>query len=249
MKIIGVIQARMKSQRLTGKVMLDLLGKPILWHIYNRLKHSNLLESVVIATGERANNEEICEFASSNNIPFYSGSDTDLISRLYETALHFQSSAIVRITGDSPLVDPHIVDKLVSEYVQKNNQYDIVTNSKILTFPYGLNVEVYSIGSLKRLWEEIKEPEIREWFPFYVEKHPELFRILNVTNPVNLSHLRWTLDYPEDYEFVKKIYENLYKEDYIFTLEDILSLIKKQPELTKINSKYAGFHNVGAPNI
>ena len=98
LKIIGVIQARMDSKRLPGKVMLEILGKPILWHIYERLKKCKTLDLVVISTGEYSNNKQICDFALQNNIPYYSGSETDLIDRLYQTAIHFQSSAIVRIT-------------------------------------------------------------------------------------------------------------------------------------------------------
>ena len=239
----------MSSERLPGKVMLKILGKPVLWHIYNRLKHCTLLNSVVISTGEYARNKQICEFALKNNIPYYEGSESDLIDRLYKTALRFRSSAIVRITGDCPLVDPNIVDKLISEYINKSEQYEIVTNCKIRTFPYGLHAEIYSVTALKKMWEEIKVVELREWFPFYIDKNPTLFRILNIKNSIDLSNLRLIMDYPEDYELIKKIYQILYKETTVFTMQDILDLIKKQPSLIEINSKHADHHNFGAPNV
>jgi spore coat polysaccharide biosynthesis protein SpsF len=246
-KIIGVIQARMGSQRLPGKVMLPILGKPIIWHIYNRLKKCKLLDMIVISTGDSVDNVSICEFASENNIPIYVGSEEDLVDRLYKTAINFQASAIVRITADCPLVDPKIVDKLVSEYLANKDQYDIITNCKIRTFPHGLDAEVYSVNTLEKLLDKMNVIELRDWFALYAYNHPELFRILNISNSLDLSKLRWTLDYQEDYEFIKQIYQNLYKDDVIFYMDDVLNLIKQKPDIIKINSKYADHHNVGAP--
>lgn len=249
MRIIGVIQARMNSERLAGKVMLEILGKPMIWHIYNRLKNSKLLADVVISTGESTNNSSICEYAQNHNIPYFSGSEVDLIDRLYQTATKFNASAIVRITADCPLADPKIIDNLVSEFIEKHDQYDIVTNCKIRTFPHGLDAEVYSINVLKKLWQEIKEPQLREWFPFYIEKNITEFRILNIVNSTDQSNLRWTVDYPEDFEFIEQIYQNLYSENVIFGMDDVLNLLKTKPHLVQINSKYVGHHNVGAPKV
>jgi len=249
MKIIGVIQARIHSERLASKVMLEILGKPMIWHIYNRLKNSKLLADVVISTGESVNNAPICEYAQNHNIPYFSGSEIDLIDRLYQTAIKFNASAIVRITADCPLVDPKIIDNLISKFIEKHDQYDIVTNCQSRTFPHGLDAEIYSTNILKTLCQEIKESQLREWFPFYIEKNPTKFRILNIVNSTDQSNLRWTVDYPEDFEFIKQIYQNLYKENSIFGMEDILKLLKTKPHLTIINSKYVGHHNVGAPKI
>ena len=238
----------MSSTRLPGKVMLKILDKPILWHIYHRLSSCKSLQAVVISTGEYDKNKEICDFAKQSSIPFYSGSETDLIDRLYNTAISLQSSAIVRITADCPFVDPDLVDRLVHEFVKKND-YDIVTNCRIPTFPHGLDIEVYSTDVLKKLWEEIQEPSLREWFPIYITKNSTMFRILDITNPLNLSNLRWTVDYPEDYEFVKNIYEHLYQKIPLFHMNDILELLKIHPKLTQINAKYIDHHNVGAPTF
>lgn len=239
----------MNSQRLPGKVLLEILGKPILWHIHNRLKNTKLLSDVVISTGEYENNSDICNFALNNNIKYFSGNETDLIDRLYKTAIAFDASAIVRITADCPLTDPKIVDNLVSEYITKHEKYDIITNCQIRTFPHGLDAEVYSTDVLKKMWEEINDVQLREWFPFYIEKNPSKFRILNITDTDNRSQLRWTIDYPEDFEFVKQIYHNLYNEKSVFGMDDVLNLLKKKPELSTINSKYVGYHNVNAPQI
>lgn len=249
MKIIGVIQARMNSERLAGKVMLELEGKPILWHIYNRLKQCCTLNEIVISTGEYKNNKEICDFASVNNIPLFIGSEIDLIDRLYKTAINHNAEAIVRITADCPLVDPKIVDTLVTKFLEKNQQFDIITNCEKRTFPHGLDIEVISTKTLKKLWEEIKEPQLREWFPFFIQKNHDMFKIFNMENNDDLSKLRWTLDYPEDYEFLKQIYKNLFHSQKIFYMQNILNLLKKYPKLKEINSKYVDHHNIGAPKI
>jgi spore coat polysaccharide biosynthesis protein SpsF len=249
MKIIGIIQARQGSSRLKNKVLLEILGKPMLWHIHNRLSKCELLDEVVISTGEQEKNLEIQKFAVENNIPIYVGKEVDLIDRLYQTALFYDASAIIRITGDCPLVDPSMVDKIISNYLNENEKYDIITNCQYRTFPHGLDIELFSFEILKKMWQEIKEPELREWFPFYITKNPESFRILNIENENDLSKFRWTVDYEEDYEFIKKIYQNLYKINKVFGMNDILELLNKNKELNEINSKYVGFHNIDSPKI
>lgn len=249
MKIIAIIQIRLGSTRLPRKAMLKILDKPIIWHIYNRLKFCHNLDEIVISTGASKNNFEIYDFAKKNNFLIFEGSETDLIDRLYQTAKKFQASAIVRITGDSPLVDPEIVDQVVSTFKNSSNEFDIVSNCKKPSFPYGLEVEIFSIESLKKMWLQIKKPEIREWFPLFIEKNPELFKILNISNSQDLSKFRWTLDYEEDYEFIKTIYQHLYSKKRVFVMKDILELIKMNPKIIKINEKYVGIKNVGMPKI
>jgi len=247
MKIIAVVQARMNSKRLPGKVMLNIIGKPLVWHVYDRLKKSKLVSDVIVSTGNSEKNELLCKFLTDNNIPHFFGNETDLIDRLYQTAKHFNADIIVRVTGDCPLTDPKIMDNLISTFIDSPEKYDVVVNNQEYTFPHGLDVEVYSFQILERLWNEIKNPEFREWFTLYLKKNNSNFNILNVRNLKNLSSHRWTVDYPEDFEFIKLIYENLYAENPNFTMDDILKLLKQKPELLKINSKYNGFHNVDAP--
>ena len=229
--------------------MLDIQGKPVIWHIHNRLTFCKSLSTVVIATGEYEYNKEICEFAEKNQIKYYSGSELDLIQRLYQTSLKFEADALVRITSDCPLVDPKIVDDLVYNYIKNKERYDIVTNCQTHTFPHGLDVEVYSSTVLQKLNDQIKEPELREWFPLFIIKNKENFKILNIKNDKDLSKIRLTLDYPEDYELIKKIYQNLANKSKIFYMQDILDLLEKQPDLLLINSKYTEHRNIDAPKI
>ena len=229
--------------------MLEIFEKPLVWHIYNRLKSSKLVSDVVVSTGEFEKNVPLCHFLVNNNIPHFFGSESDLIDRLYQTAKIFNAQVVIRITGDCPLTDPEIVDKLISNFLKSSDQYDIVTNNQEHTFPHGLDVEVYSFEVLERLWRDIKEPEFREWFTTYIKKNNEKYNVLNIKNSENLSSYRFTVDYPEDFEFVKLVYENLYHENPNFGMDDIIKLLKKKPELLDINSKYVGFYNIDAPEI
>ena len=251
MKIIGIIQARMNSKRLPGKVLLNIIQKPILWHIYNRMKHCKNIDQVVISTGDQQNNSEISDFAQKYNIPYFIGDEKDLIDRLYKTATFFHASAIVRVTADCPLIDSILIDTMINQYVAKKDDYDIVRNygDEVRTFPHGLDTEIFSYASLEKMWHTITSPDLREWFPLYVKQNPSLFRILEIKNPKDISSLRLTVDYPEDFEFITKIYQKLYVEDKMFYLDDILNLLEKEPELRKINSKYVGYHNIDAPKI
>lgn len=246
LKIIGVIQARMNSRRLPGKVMINLEGNPIVWHIFNRLSECETLDEVVISTGDEEHNKPIIEFAKANQIPVYVGSESDLIDRLYNTVQAFSADGMVRITSDCPFVDPALVDNLVKKF-QEDMQYDIVTNCQIPTFPHGLEVEVYSKTILKFLWETIKDKNLREWFPVYIKQNSKQFNILNIENKTNLSKIRLTLDYPEDLILVEKIYEQLYDEQKVFLLEDVMRLLHNKPNLLSINSKYVEHRNIDAP--
>lgn len=236
----------MNSKRLPSKVMLRILGKPVIWHIYNRLMSCKLLNSVVISTGNYQENIEICDFAEKNNILFFSGSEIDLIDRLYKTALKFKATAIVRVTSDCPLIDPEIVDMLVSKYL--DGKYDIVTNCYKHTFPHGLDAEVYSVNVLEKLSNEIKNLNLREWFVLYIKQNSAMFKILNVVHDGDLSKYRLTLDYPEDFELITTIYQQLYAKKGIFYMKDILNLLEKNPQLMEINSKYVGKYNIDAPS-
>jgi len=234
-KILGIIQARMSSTRLPNKVMLPILEKPIIWHIYNRIRNCDL-DYVCIATSTNPNDDEIEKFALNENIPIFRGQEELVLDRLLGAAEKFSSDAIVRITADCPFVDPHIVNRLIDMY-RKDPTLDYVSNTIHRTFPDGLDVEVISNRFMKFLSANLDE-FYKEWFIMYVHEKHENFRCINYENQTNLSHLRWTIDYPEDYKFVKKIYEELARKSGIFDMQDILNLIKHKPYLTKINQKY-----------
>lgn len=202
--------------------------------IVNRLSRAQSLSSVVISTADGAADEPIRSLAEVKGIPSFSGSESDLIDRLYRTAEEFRADAIVRVTGDCPLTDPEVVDLLVSAYVAADD-LDYVTNFRPPSFPHGLDAEVYPMRTLKRLWKEVKDPLYREWFPVYLWDHRDNFRISNVQHSPDLSHLRWTVDWEDDLTFVREVYARLGSEDE-FGMQEILALLDAEPELSQINT-------------
>ncbi len=228
----------MGSRRLPGKVLAEIVGRPMTWHIVTRLRQAELLENVVIAVPDEGRDEPIRRFASAEAIQYYAGSESDMIDRLYQTALAFGAEAIVRVTGDCPLVDPEVVDRLVEAYLADEGEVEYVSNVRPPTFPHGLGAEVYPTSTLQRLWNDITDPFYREWFPVYFWERESQFVTCNIHHPEDLSHLRWTVDYPEDLEFVRRVYEALYTEGGAFSMAEVLELLASRPEFGAINSMY-----------
>ena len=164
---------------------------------------------------------------------YFQGSENDVLDRYYQAALAFGAEAIVRITSDCPLIEPEIIDRVVSEFLSHYPDADYVCNVLPRTFPRGLDVEVMSFEALKRAWHEDNNPAWREHVTQYIQRHPEIFRIRNVASEVDYSHMRWTVDTPEDLIFVRKIYEYFGHDN--FSWKDVLHLLKLHPEWLEIN--------------
>jgi len=238
-RVIAAVQVRMGSTRLPGKVMADLGGRPTVGVIVERLRHARRLADVVIATSDEPRDAAVRDFAVSEGVPCFAGSEADLIDRLYGTARHFAADALVRITGDCPLVDPRLVDEVVTAYAAAGPGVDYASNVLPRTYPIGLDIEVYPLPTLERLWKTLDDPHWREWFPSWLWDHRDQFHIVGVIYPRDLSKLRWTVDYPEDLQFVRAVYQRLYREGEVFGMEDILELLDVAPELAAINAQYA----------
>jgi spore coat polysaccharide biosynthesis protein SpsF (cytidylyltransferase family) len=232
MKIVAIIQARMGSTRLSGKVLKEVMGKPLLWHMLNRLKHSKMIGEIVIATTTNATDDIIVKKVNDWGYKVFRGSENDLLDRYYKTAKKYKADIIVRLTADCPLIDPEIVDQAINEFTSGN--YDLVGTSD--SFPDGLDVTVYSFKALEKAWGDAKLPSEREHVGPYMVKHPELFKQKSIAFKEHLPHMRWTVDEDRDYMFVKEIFERLYKEGEMFYTEDILKLLKREPRLMEINS-------------
>lgn len=233
-----MVQVRMGSKRLPGKALAELQGRPMTWHIVERLRGAELLDEVVMAVPADEGDEPLRLLAEAASIPCYVGSKFDLIGRIHGAATEFDADAVVRVTGDCPLVDPAVVDLLVCTYLGGVDELDYVSNVRPPTFPHGLGAEVYPAATLRRLWEGIKDPFYREWFPVYFWEREGDFKTRNVESPQNLSHLRWTVDYKEDLEFVRRVYAHLYKEGEVFGIAETLELIYSRPEIASINSMH-----------
>lgn len=242
-KIIAAIQARMGSRRLPQKVMRLIEGKTMIERIWERLNACKEIDEIVLATSTRKENDVLAEYVKRIGLACVRGSEEDLIQRHSAVLERYKGDALVRITADCPLVDPLVVDTLVGVYRQHTKSVDLVSNIFPRTYPKGLDTEVIPLHTFKRLEEEVKDPRYRELTTYYIMEHPQSFIIKNIEYKEDISQLRWTVDYPEDLEFVQKIYEALYTNNRIFTMEDILKFLTQHPEIAAINAKWAGKSN------
>lgn len=234
MKIVAIVQARLNSQRLPKKVMLPLEDKPVLGHVIHRLLHCKNLDEIIVATSSENEDKEIVEWCIENKVKFFCGSMNDVLDRYYKASCHYNADVIVRITADCPVIDPKIVDDVIAGYV--NGNYDAYSLSG--DFPDGLDCQVFRHSAIEKAWREAKLPSEREHIGVYIEKtHRELFILGELNKFKGLYHHRWTLDEPEDYDFLKKVFSKLYNKNNIFYTNDILALMEKEPKLMNINSK------------
>jgi spore coat polysaccharide biosynthesis protein SpsF len=236
MCLIAIIQARMGSTRLPGKVMKSLFGKPMLEYIIKRVQAAKMVDQIVIATTTESDDNIINDFAKKYNIECYRGSSEDVLDRYYQAAKAYDADVIIRITADDPLKDPRIIDEILLEYINASGKYDYVSNTIIPTYPIGLDVEVFSFQAIRKAWNESEGQFYREHVTPYIWNNSNIFNLKNIEHKgENLSTLRWTVDTQKDFEFVETIYRYLYDENEIFLMEDILKLLKQHPEIQNIN--------------
>lgn len=231
-----IIQARTDSNRLPGKALADIEGKPMLWHVINRAKKMKY-GRVIVATTTRKIDDKIIEIADKSGVRYFRGKTNDVLDRFYKAALKFKANTIVRITGDCPLIDPYESDKTVSKFLCGN--YDYVSNDS-KTYHNGLDTECFSFSVLEKVRREAKLRSEKEHVTSHIWENPDKFKIGIVHNKSKkrLNHLKWSVDHPSDLDFVRKVYSKLYTKQRIFTMKDVLNLLKNEPDLTKINAKY-----------
>lgn len=232
-KVVAIVQARMGATRLPGKVLKDILGKPMLWHLVTRVKKAKYIDDVVIATTIDKGDDSLEEFAVDNSLGVYRGSENDLVDRFFNAGKKYGADVVVRIWGDCPLIDPALIDKVLLEFI--HGDYDYANNFNPPTYPVGMNFEVYSSKSLEKIWKETDDKFYRE-YPFeYIYAHHNLFKTLYDKNDADLSAIHLTVDYVEDFELVTEIFKNLYRENKIFHIKDLLELIEKHPKLREMD--------------
>lgn len=236
--ITAIIQARTGSTRLPNKILIDIAGKPLLEHVIERVRLSRLIDKMIIATTTKERDQVILEMAQSWGIESYAGSEEDVLDRFYQAAKIYGAETIVRITPDDPFKDPEVIDTVISYYLKHKDEIDYVSNTIKPTYPEGLDVEVFSFEALEKAWKEAKNPSEREHVTPYIWNHPEIFRLANMENDEDLSHLRWTLDTEADLKFTREIYARLYH-GQVFLMKDILALLRAEPELSRINEGMA----------
>ena len=232
MRVVGIIQARMSSRRLPNKVLLPLAGQPVLAHVVKRTRACQLIDEVWVATSTDASDNTIVEWAAEFGVRCVRGRLNDVLDRYVQTARMVKADAVVRITADCPALDPEVLTEVVRGFVY--GAYDLYGLSG--EFPDGLDCSVFSTKALERAWAEAKLPSEREHVGPYIEKHPELFKLggLNKFDGKSLGHHRWTLDEPEDYELLKRIFDS-FPPETIFQTKDMLNLFTQQPDWLQIN--------------
>lgn len=233
--IVAIIQARMGSTRLPGKVLKKVLGRTMLEHLFERLRRARSIDKIVLATTNERIDDPVAKLAKKFGIETFRGSENDVLDRYYQAAKKFGAVDVVRITGDCPLMDPAIVDRVVNFYKKNKKRFDDVSNVRPPTYPDGMDVEVLSFKTLESAWRNAKLPSEREHVTAYITNHPEIFRIGNVENAQDLSALRLTLDNAEDFGLIGNLIRRLTPHKKYFGLKEILAVHKKNPQLFTIN--------------
>ncbi len=232
MNTICIIQARMGSTRLPGKVMMDISGKTMLQRTYERVSKAKGIDTTVVATSTLGMDDRLERYCATNGWPCFRGSAEDVLDRYYLAAIEYEANAIVRITSDCPLIDPSVTDQVIHHFQQ--NDCDYASNGfPRRTFPRGLDTEVFSFRALEKSWHEDKDPATREHVTQYIQKNPQLFRLTGIMNPIDYSNLRWTVDEIRDLEFVRRVYSLMTKDFFSWT--EVISLMQRSPELMEIN--------------
>lgn len=235
MRIGVVIQARMNSTRLPGKVMKLLNHKTVLQHVVERVSQSTLVDTVVVATTDNAEDIAIFKNMDDLQINVFRGDENNVLSRYYYAASEYKLDVVIRITSDCPLIDAKLLDDMIKFYIE--NEYDMVTNAGSIpenrTYPRGLDVEIFSYKILSEAFENANYEYEREHVTPYIYEHSK--KVFYYKNDTDYSMYRWTLDTREDWELIKLIYDNLYKDKHDFYMKEIIELMTNNNELVKIN--------------
>jgi spore coat polysaccharide biosynthesis protein SpsF len=238
MKLVGIVQARMGSTRLPGKVLRDLCGAPMLSRVVSRTLRSNAIDLAVVATTVDPADDAIEHLCVERGWHCFRGDEDDVLDRYYRTAVAYEADVVVRITSDCPLIEPKIVDQLVQEFMDLQPRVDYACNMlPNRTFPRGLDTEVMRFDALEKAWKEDTNPAWREHVTPYIWRHADLFTIHGLVNDEDLSHMRWTVDTEDDLNFVNHIYRRF--SDDTFSWRQVLALLAQHREWLQINGHVA----------
>lgn len=233
MKIVGIVQARMGSTRLPGKVLADVQGKPMLRWLLDRLNSIELIDEVVVATTTAPEDDVLVDWLSQNNVAYFRGSEEDVLERFYFCAKQYHADLIIRITADDPLKDPGIIAQVIS-MVTDHPEVDYSSNSINPSYPEGLDVEVFRWPALEKSFHEALLPSEREHVTPYIWKNTSLFKTVSLDFERNLSHWRWTVDKPDDLEFIRAVYQE-FKNQPLVPFVEIIAFLERNPKIIEIN--------------
>ncbi|MCY6370412.1 glycosyltransferase family protein [Clostridium ganghwense] len=238
MKVVCIVQARVGSTRLPGKVLKKICGKTVLEHDIDRLKRISNIDKIVIATTELEKDKAIVYEAERLGVNYFTGSEDDVLSRYYYAAKQNNAEVVIRVTSDCPLIDSEISEGVIQFYLDNMDKYDYVSNTIERTYPRGLDTEVFSFKGLEKAFIEAVSQSDREHVTPYIWDNADIFRVYQYKNDVDYSNLRWTLDTIEDFKLIDSIYNHLYYENgNNFGIREILKVLEKYPEIKDINKE------------
>jgi spore coat polysaccharide biosynthesis protein SpsF len=234
MKVVAVIQARMSSTRLPGKVLQDVAGEPMLARVVQRTRRAGSIDETVVAATVEPGDAPIAELCAARGWPCFRGSLEDVLDRYYQAARSYQADAVVRITSDCPLIDPGVVDEVVTAFLERQPQADYASNVVLpRTYPRGLDTEVMSFAALERAALEATDPASREHVTRHILLNPQSYRVVRTAGEIDYSEMRWTVDTEADLRLVRLIYEHLDRDD--FDWHDVIALVQRNPRWSEIN--------------
>lgn len=234
--VVIIVQARMSSTRLPGKVMKTVLGKPLLGYLIDQLQRASKADKIVIATSTSAMEAPIVDYCVSRGVLCYRGSLNDVLDRYAKAAEEHRATTVVRICSDCPLMDPAVVDQVIGYYLDHQQDYDYVSNCLERTYPRGQDVEVFSRQALTTAAREARLPEEREHVTPFFYRHPERFRLGSVKGKRDYSSLRWVVDTPDDLALITQLLEAVVSHQPQFGMQDVLEVLRRHPEWSEINA-------------
>lgn len=232
-RVVCIIQARMGSTRLPGKVLKPLLDETVLGWCVQRVLRARYVDAVVVATTTHARDDAIVVLCEREGWAVYRGSEDDVLDRYYQAATQHRADVIVRVTSDCPLIDPHVLDYTISAHVSAVPRPDYTSNFTVRTYPRGLDTEVFSMAALRRCWQMATRARAREHVTYHMYQHPEDFTLHQVMNPVDYSHYRWTVDTAEDYDLITRIFDHFGRGD--FHWHEAIAAMEAHPDWVQIN--------------
>ncbi len=235
--VVAIVQARMSSERLPGKVLSDISGRSMLWHVVNRLHSVRNLDKVVLATSTDPSDDILVRWAADAGVLLYRGSLDDVLARYHGAALAHGADTVVRVTADCPMIDPLLVERVIEDFLcRRSSGEDVDYIGLDSSFPDGLDTEVFSVEALERAFIEASLPSEREHVTPYIWKNTSAFNVRSMSHSEDLSHMRWTVDDARDLEFVRRIFAGFACPLRIFYFEEVLKFISANTGLLKINS-------------
>lgn len=231
--IVALLQARMSSTRLPGKVLAPVLGRPMIARHLERLARTRKIDRLLVVTSTDPADDALAELCGEVGVGCFRGSLHDVLDRFHSALAGAGAQHCVRLTADCPLADPGLIDALVDFHLEGNWEYS--SNCERRTYPDGLDAEIVRVDVLERAWREARDRSDREHVTLYVRRQPDVFRIGAMVNDEDLGALRWTVDDPDDLEFVRRVYAELYPSHPAFGWRDVLALVRSHPEIAAIN--------------